>query len=232
MEFFTAITESFAKGGMWMWLILFLQVVSVAIIIERVIFLYFSKKINQKDRAGEFEASIREGRLTDVKSKALAGANTVDDVVVAGVDAAMNWGGQDEIRGKMDEVLMETNSMYSKRIGFLAMLGNVGTLTGLLGTIVGMIQAFTAVSTANPAEKAAMLSSGISTAMNTTAYGLIMAIPALIMYAILMNRANQLTEDLNQGSLKVYNWLSYAFEPSARTTNKPSQKRVPHQAQA
>ena len=79
------------------------------------------------------------------------------------------------------------------------MLANVGTLTGLLGTILGMIKAFSAVSQANASEKALMLSNGIATAMNTTAYGLIMAIPTLVMLAILNNRANALSEDLNQG---------------------------------
>ena len=110
-------------------------------------------------------------------------------------------------------VLIEENASLDKRTGFLAMLGNVATLTGLLGTITGMIKSFAAVSYANPADKAALLAAGISEAMNATAYGLIAAIPALVAYAILANRANNLSEDLNQSGLKVFNWLSYAYEP-------------------
>jgi biopolymer transport protein ExbB len=110
------------------------------------------------------------------------------------------------------------------------MLGNVATLTGLLGTITGMIRSFAAVSQANPADKAALLSAGISEAMNCTAYGLITAIPALVAYAILQNRANHLSEDLNQAALKAFNWLSYSYDPvTLRAT--PSAKTSKSQAE-
>ena len=132
----------------------------------------------------------------------------------------MSFGGRGEIQGKMDEVLLNENAKLEKRTGFLAMLANVGTLAGLLGTIVGMIKSFAAVTYANPMEKATLLSAGISEAMNTTAYGLIMAIPTLIMFAVLTNRTTQLSEDMNQGALKVFNWLSYSYEPvPARTAH-------------
>ena len=74
---------------------------------------------------------------------------------------------------------------------------------------------------ANPSEKAALLAAGISEAMNATAYGLIVAIPALVAYAILQNRANQLGEDLNQTALRVFNWLSYVYEPVGFKSFKP-----------
>ncbi len=76
-----------------------------------------------------------------------------------------------------------------------------------------MIESFQAVSHANPLEKATLLSQGISMAMHATAYGLIMAIPALVMYAVYTNRANVLAEDINQSSLMVFNWLSFNYEP-------------------
>lgn len=217
MEFMNAISDAFFKGGMWMWVILGLQLATLAIIIERYIFLFRKNSVGDRKHVNKFESMIRSGQLDQVKAEANKNERPVDAVVVAGVDAAVNWGGKDEIRGKMDEVLLDTNSKLEERTSFLAMLGNVATLTGLLGTIVGMIKSFTAVSTASPMEKAALLSSGISEAMNTTAYGLIVAIPALVMYAVLMNRTNKLSEDLNQASLKVFNWLSYAYEPAERS---------------
>ena len=216
MDFIVTISDAFLKGGMWMWVILGLQVATIAIIIERYTFLFRAHFVGERRHVNQYEKGIRSGRLTDIKTQALKANHPVDEVVVAGVDAAMNWGGKDEIRDKMDEVLLDANSQYERRTNFLAMLGNVATLTGLLGTIVGMIKSFTAVSSASPMEKAALLSTGISEAMNTTAYGLIVAIPALIMYAVLTNRANQLSEDLNQASLKIYNWLSYAYDPTER----------------
>jgi len=112
----------------------------------------------------------------------------------------------------MDEILIEENIRLEKRTGFLAMIGNVGTLLGLLGTVVGMIGSFSSISTVNPVEKANLLSAGISTAMHATAYGLIMAIPALVMFSVLQNRATSLAEDLNQAALMVFNWLSFNYE--------------------
>lgn len=232
MDFFAGVSEAFIKGGMWMWVILGLQMATIAIMVERYIFLFRKNTIGDRKHVNKFEPGIRSGSLDQVKSEAGKLDRPVDAVVLAGVEAAVNWGGKDEIRGKMDEVLLDTNSKFEERTNFLAMLGNVATLTGLLGTIVGMIQSFTAVSTASPMEKATMLSSGISVAMNTTAYGLIVAIPALVMYAILANRANKLSEDLNQASLKVFNWLSYAYEPAERAIDMPVVKSKPSSAKS
>ena len=215
MEMMSKIAMAFIQGGTWMWVILILQIVAVSIIIERILTLYIRRKPTQLAAAAEFENLIRKGELqaAEKKAKELEETHPIGRVVTAGVQAAMNLGGKDEIQGKMDEVLLYENAKLEKRTGFLAMLANVGTLTGLLGTIVGMIKSFTAVTHANPMEKATLLSAGISEAMNTTAYGLIMAIPTLIMFAILTNRGTQLSEDMNQGALKVFNWLSYSYEP-------------------
>jgi len=227
MELIGKIGLAFTQGGMWMWVILALQIVAIAIVFERIISLYFLRKSTETLFVNQFENDIRKGNLQEVltKSKNLESDHPVARAIRAGAQAALNLGGKEEIQGKMDEILLEENSRIEKRTGFLSMLANVGTLTGLLGTIVGMIKSFSAVTFASPMEKAALLSTGISEAMNTTAYGLIMAIPALIMYAVLTNRATQLTDDINRAALKVFNWLSYSYDPvpiksSQGNTNK------------
>lgn len=214
MEMLSKIAIAFEHGGFWMYPILLAQVVSLAIIAERVYSLYFKRKINQSAIALGFEDNIRRGEIDQVIDKAAKLNNEpVARAIEAGARAAKNLGGKEEIQAKMDEVLIAENSVFDRRVGFLSMLGNVATLLGLLGTITGMIKSFAAVSYASPAEKAALLAAGISEAMNATAYGLIVAIPALVAYAILMNRANHMAEDMNQGALKVFNWLSYTYEP-------------------
>lgn len=222
---FGKIALAFEHGGIWMYPILLVQMASLAIIAERVYTLYFKRNTNQKAFAAGFETLIRKGRVEEAvdTAKTQTEANPVAKAIVAGGQAALGFGGRDEIQGKMDEVLLEENFKAEKRIGFLAMMGNVSTLVGLLGTITGMIKSFGAVSMASPAEKASLLSAGISEAMNCTAYGLIVAIPALLAYAILQNRANTVNEDLNQGALKVFNWLSYSFET---LSVRPTQKEV------
>jgi biopolymer transport protein ExbB/TolQ len=217
MDFFTKIALAFEHGGFWMMPIAVFQLVTIAIVIERTYALFLVRKLNQTQFVNTFEDNIRRGELDQVVTKAQAAASTmpVSSAVVAGAVAALNFGGKDEIQGKMDEVLLHENAQLELRIPFLSMLGNVATLTGLLGTITGMIKSFAAVAYANPAEKASLLAAGISEAMNATAYGLIVAIPSLLAYAVLQNRSNHLAEDLNQAGLRAFNWLSYSYDPVA-----------------
>lgn len=234
MEFLGNLIHAFVEeGALWLWIILAVQLATVAIMIERVVYLYSKNKIGSKKDLVKYENAIKTGRLDEVKRDAEIGGSPIDQVVLAGTVAAMNWGGKDEIRGKMDEVLLEVNSKFENRTGFLAMLANVATLVGLLGTVTGMIRSFAAVSSASPVEKAALLSAGISEAMNATAYGLIAAIPALVMYAVLSNRGTKLAEDINHSALKVFNWLSYAYEPADRAIdlNVSKKKQTASQVQ-
>ena len=211
------IALAFQHGGFWMYPILMYQIFSLAIIVERGYALFLARKLGQVGFANQLQDSIRRGEIDLAIKKAQQDEKqySLAKVVIAGAEAAKNFGGKDEIQGKMDEVLLHENSLLDRRVGFLAMIGNVATLTGLLGTITGMIKSFAAVAYANPADKAALLAAGISEAMNATAYGLIVAIPALLSYAIYQNRSNRLSEDLNHAALKVFNWLSYTFDPVA-----------------
>ena len=222
MGFIQSISTAFTSGGIWMWTIFFVQIVSIAIIIERVFQLYIIRKMGQNRLVRKFEMDIKKGELERALSKAkqLSLRDPIANVIQAGAQAALDMGGREEIQSRMDEILLAENSRMEKRTGLLAMLGNAGTLLGLLGTIIGLIQAFSSVANVNPVEKATMLTQGISLAMNTTAYGLIMAIPALIMYGVLQNRANQLSDDLNQGALRAFNWLSFNYESVPKRTRR------------
>lgn len=228
MEFITKAAQAFEHGGFWMWPILVIQLSSIAIMIERTYALFMKRKTNQTSFALGFEESIRRGEMEAVIKKADAQTlmNPLARAITSGAVAAKNMGGKEEIQGKMDEILIEENNFLDRRTGFLSMLGNVATLTGLLGTITGMIKSFAAVAFANPGDKATLLAAGISEAMNATAYGLIAAIPALVAYGILQNRANRIAEDLNQGALKIFNWLSYSYEPMASYQIKKTDRKA------
>lgn len=228
MEILAKVALAFEHGGFWMYPIAVFQIVTLAIMVERTFALFVRRSSNQVRFIQTIEDNIRRGEMDSAIKKAQAAANVfpVAKVVAAGAQAAANFGGKDEIQGKMDEVLLHENAQLDRRVAFLSMLGNVATLTGLLGTITGMIKSFAAVAFANPSEKAALLSQGISEAMNCTAYGLIVAIPALVAYAIIQNRSNHLSEDLNQNALKVFNWLSYAFDPVSLRNNVKAQGKA------
>ena len=109
---------------------------------------------------------------------------------------------RDDIEIAMEETMMEIIPQLEKRTPYIALFSNISTLLGLLGTIMGLIEAFTAVANANPAEKADLLSASISVAMNTTAFGLMAGIPLLIIYVVLTSKTGEIVDSLEMASVK------------------------------
>jgi biopolymer transport protein ExbB len=107
----------------------------------------------------------------------------------------------------MEEGVMEAVPRLEKRTQYLATLANIATLLGLLGTIIGLIEAFSAVANADPSEKAALLSRSISVAMNTTAFGLIVAIPLVLCHALLQTKTLEIVDSLEMAGAKLLNLL-------------------------
>ncbi|MBM4371638.1 MAG: MotA/TolQ/ExbB proton channel family protein, partial [Deltaproteobacteria bacterium] len=109
------------------------------------------------------------------------------------------------VQAAIDEAALRELPRVERRTPYLAMMGNVAMLIGLLGTIAGMIISFGAVANADSGEKATLLARGISEAMNCTAFGLITAIPSLVFYAILQGKTQRIVDDINEGSVRVLN---------------------------
>jgi biopolymer transport protein ExbB len=157
MGFFTNTVQAFNHGGFVMWVIFTGQIVSIAIIIERVYALYMKRTLDSHKVAKHFEDEIKKGQLDQVMKKAKllsAEGSALGKTILAGTQAAYHRGGNEEIQAKMDEVLLSEGTILEKRTGFLAAIGNIGTLAGLLGTIIGLINSFEAVANSNPIEKA------------------------------------------------------------------------------
>jgi biopolymer transport protein ExbB len=115
---------------------------------------------------------------------------------------------REDVEIAMEESMMEIVPRLEKRTPYVALTSSIATLLGLLGTIMGLIQAFTAVANANPAEKADLLSASISVAMNTTAFGLMVAIPLLVMHAILTSKTGDIVDSLEMATVKALNVFS------------------------
>jgi biopolymer transport protein ExbB len=115
---------------------------------------------------------------------------------------------REDIEIAMEESLMEIVPQLEKRTPYLALLANIATLFGLLGTIMGLIQAFGAVATASPAEKAALLAASIAEAMNCTAFGIMSAIPLLLLHARLTTTTGQIVNSMEMASVKALNAIS------------------------
>jgi biopolymer transport protein ExbB/TolQ len=137
-------------------------------------------------------------------------------IIATGCKLKARGAGDEEVQARMDEALAREISFVDRRTGFLAMFGNVSTLLGLLGTIVGMIHSFGAVANASPVDRATMLSKGISEAMNCTAFGLLVAIPALVAYAYFQNKTDRIVGEITEGTTEIYHDLVFHTEGPVR----------------
>jgi biopolymer transport protein ExbB/TolQ len=189
-----------------MWIIIAPSVASLAIMIERTIFLLFRFNIN----AGQFWSQIQKLVMANNIDRAIklcnaAPAAALPKVIKAGLTRANK--GELEIAHAIEEATLEVVPNITKRTSTLQQVANLATLLGLLGTIVGLIQAFDAVATAPPDMKTTMLTKSISIAMNTTAFGLIVAIPTLAVYIFLNNVSKKIIDEIDQYSVKLQNLL-------------------------
>jgi biopolymer transport protein ExbB/TolQ len=207
IDLFSSVGKAFEEGGYMMWVILIAEVVSLAIIIERTAILFFRTRVNKEAFVRGVRAEILKGNLDHVvRYVSRHGDNPLTRIVKAGLLRAPM--GDDHVQAAMDEAALRELPKLERRTGYLAMIGNVSTLLGLLGTIVGLIHCFRAVSFADPAEKAVLLARGISEAMNCTGFGLGVAIPALIFFSILNGRTQRVVDDINEASTSVVNFIS------------------------
>jgi len=204
----------FREGGPFMYVILLFGILTLGFIVERAIALFVKTKQAPADFRKRVLEYISRGDLKGAENYAnSAGANTaIGRVASLGCYIRSNAGGEEEVQARMDEKLAEEVSTIDQRNGFLAMFGNVATLLGLLGTITGMIHSFAAVAAANPMDRATLLSKGISEAMNCTAFGLIVAIPALVAFAVFQNRTDRIVAELTEGVTQIYHDLLFLTE--------------------
>jgi biopolymer transport protein ExbB len=201
---FTSIVEFFVKGGAFMYPIAFVFAAGLAIAIERWIFLTVASTRN-KQLWGQVVPMLQQGNFRAAVAVCQRSTAAIAGILNYGLARLESARRRDDVEKAMEESLMEVMPKLEKRTNYLATFANLATLLGLLGTIIGLIQAFTAVSNANPADKADLLSASISVAMNTTAFGLIVAIPLLLIHTLLQTKTTELVDSLEMASVKFLN---------------------------
>jgi biopolymer transport protein ExbB len=214
MDAYSAIVSFFQDGGLFMYPIVVVLALGLAIAVERWVFLTVTTASNQSLwnkvtpylKAGNFSGAMQ---ITS-KSKA-----AIAQIMTYGLNRVRSARRREDVEQAMTESLMEVMPRLEKRTHYLATFANMATLLGLLGTIIGLINAFTAVSNANPAEKADMLSASISVAMNTTAFGLIVAIPLLLIHTILQTKTTAIIDSLEMASVKFLNAITEGGDAQA-----------------
>jgi biopolymer transport protein ExbB len=217
MEIFYSIVAFFQKGGLFMYPIMFVFAAGMAIAVERWIHLGRIRSVNRK-MWNLLQPVLVKGEFDKAREMVNKDKSTISQMLAMGLARQGAVRRRDDIEIAMEESMMEIIPQLEKRTPYVALLSNIATLLGLLGTIMGLIEAFTAVANANPAEKADLLSASISVAMNTTAFGLISAIPLLLFHAKLTSTTGQIIDSLEMASVKALNTITN-FKQLQFTTN-------------
>ncbi|UHQ53774.1 MULTISPECIES: MotA/TolQ/ExbB proton channel family protein [Microbulbifer] len=207
MEFTQALLRFFQNGGPFMYPIALVLVIGLIMVIERWIFLSLARSANRKAYR-QVLPLLQQRNYNGVLQVARDNKAAMGRIAAAGIGTLQYAKRDENIALAIEEGILEAVPRLEKRTNYLATLANIATLLGLLGTIMGLIAAFTAVANADPSEKASMLSSSISVAMNTTAFGLISAIPLLLAYSMLQNKTNEIVDSLQMAGVKFLNLLT------------------------
>jgi biopolymer transport protein ExbB/TolQ len=214
MVTYTTIVKFFQEGGFFMYPIALLLAVGAAIAAERWLFLTRAVRSNRR-MWDELMPTLQAGKFPQAMSITMKSDVAIAKVLNYGLSRLKSARRREDIEMAMEEGLMEMIPRLERRTHYLSAIANIATLLGLLGTIVGLIQAFTAVAHAAAAEKAELLSSSISVAMNTTAFGLIVAIPLLLVYSVLQSKTTQIVDSLEMAAVKFLNMVTERPEGKA-----------------
>jgi biopolymer transport protein ExbB/TolQ len=221
MDFYTTVVGFFQDGGPFMYPIAIVLAIGVAIALERFFYLSNQTRVNRRDfdRILSLMKARKIGELTDVINKS---QSAIGRIAADGVNRQSSSRRRTDIEYAMEEGLLEVLPNIERRTPYLATFANIATLLGLLGTIIGLIAAFTAVANADPAEKATLLSQSISIAMNTTAFGLMAAIPLLLIHSMLQSKTSAIVESLEIAVVKFVNLMDGSNDtPAALLQNPP-----------
>jgi biopolymer transport protein ExbB len=207
MDFMYGLVRFFVAGGAFMYPILLVFAVATAIAIERYFTLTQVRRRNETSWR-KLQPALSDGEFDKARELAASDGSTVSQLLGTGLARQGAVRRREDIEIAMEESMMEIIPQLEKRTAYVALGANIATLLGLLGTIIGLIQAFTAVANANPAEKADLLSASISVAMNTTAFGLVVAIPLLVTHSVLTAKTGEIVDSLEMVSVKALNVIS------------------------
>jgi len=207
MELIYSVIRFFVTGGPFMYPILLVFAAGAAIAIERYITLTM---VTAKNRSvwSKVQPALMDGDFEKAREMTSKDDSAISRLLGMGLARQGAVRRREDIEIAMEESMMEIIPQLEKRTPYVSLASSIATLLGLLGTIMGLIQAFTAVANANPAEKADLLSASISVAMNTTAFGLMVAIPLLITATVLTSKTGEIVDSLEMASVKALNVIS------------------------
>ena len=204
---FITIARFFQSGGPMMWVILFIGAGALSIVMERLFFFYRKGSQLADELASKTAALLTDNEISEAMENLGTGGGPTHRLMRRATEMAWEGEDADGIQRAVEELAMREMPRFSRRLNYLAMLANVATLAGLLGTIFGLQQSFSALAVAEASQKATVLAAGISQAMNTTAFGLMVAMPCLVVHARLASLASRRSDDCDAGVTKLLNFF-------------------------
>lgn len=214
MEIWFGVVGFFQSGGVFMYPIIIVLAFGIAIIIERYTYLSIVGARNRRIWKRVLPL-VEAGKYENAWEVVVRSNAAMSKILGYGLQRARAEASGEQVQMAMEEGMLEFVPRLEKRTHYLATFANIATLLGLLGTIMGLIDAFSAVSGAAPADKANLLSASISVAMNTTAFGLMVAIPLLLAHAFMQTKTMQVVDSLEMATVRLSNLLTVGLEQEA-----------------
>lgn len=190
-----------------MWVILAVFGVAIAVVIERLIFYFIICRTNGVRLVSEVAKALNADNVDEARKAVCCHKAPVNVLMQNAVERYASGMSFDEIQEGVNEASIKELPKMGQRLNYLSLFANVATLLGLLGTIAGLQVSFSSLATVEASRKATMLAKGISQAMNTTAFGLIVAVPCMVLYTMLSNKRQSLLKDLDEAVVKLLNYL-------------------------
>jgi len=206
MSYYNYAVSFIQDGGIFMYIIMIVLAIGLAIALERYLYLTVAKTNNRR-MMSKVMPFLQRGDYKQAYSLASKSNHAVSRMLSQGLSRYKSASNRDDIETAMEESMMEVIPRLEKRTHYLATFANIATLLGLLGTILGLIDAFTAVAEIDAAAKAEVLSAAISIAMNTTALGLMAAIPLLLIHTVLQTKTTEIVDSLEMATVKFINLM-------------------------
>ena len=191
----------FQQGGIFMWIIVFIWAIGIAISIERFMRLSFKLDVDGASFMNELQRYVLSNDIQGAIRVCSGSVAALPKVLKSGLKRANTNANQ--IQNAIDATALEVIPKVELRLNYLQLIANISTLFGLLGTIQGLIQSFAAVAAADPAQKAELLASGIATAMNTTFLGLCAAISIMMVHTFLSTKSEKIINEIDEFSVKL-----------------------------
>src|SRR5574340_6918 len=207
MDLINYFVKFFVDGGVWMWPILIVGGIGMAIAAERFIKLSMVKN-NNKKAWDELQPVLAEADFDKAREMTETGDTAISKLLGLGLARQGAVRRREDIEIAMEEGMMEIIPQLETRTPYLGLFANISTLLGLLGTVMGLIEAFTAVAHAAPSEKADLLAAAISVGMNTKAFGLMFGIPLMMIHSYMVAKTGSIVDSLEMASVKTLNIIS------------------------